>query len=153
MPLYQYNCPECGFEFEKFCSVKDRDSQDCSQCGTLAVKQLANSFAVASKVDVDRGGVHSAKEIDKVVGEQAEKRWAEIDQSRKDRWKDSGLDEGKTKVVVEKGVNFNPIAMIGASDKQDLGNKYSEGLQAHRAERRAKGQEQFTTDTKSLRKI
>jgi len=33
MPLYEYNCPECGAKFEILTSIEQRNNQVCEECG------------------------------------------------------------------------------------------------------------------------
>jgi putative FmdB family regulatory protein len=34
MPTYDYRCPQCGAEDERFVKVSIRKEQDCGECGT-----------------------------------------------------------------------------------------------------------------------
>lgn len=41
MPLYEYACDECGFEWDDICSHKDPLPEECSECQTKGkVKKL-----------------------------------------------------------------------------------------------------------------
>ena len=40
MPTYQYKCEACGFEFEKFQSIKAHAVKKCPRCGKSQVKRL-----------------------------------------------------------------------------------------------------------------
>lgn len=40
MPTYEYKCEDCGFEFEKFQSIKAAAIKKCPQCGKSRVKRL-----------------------------------------------------------------------------------------------------------------
>ena len=40
MPTYQYKCEACGFEFEKFQSIKAPAVKKCPRCGKSQVKRL-----------------------------------------------------------------------------------------------------------------
>lgn len=35
MPLYDYECTECGFEGEQFALMADRSTQKCPKCATI----------------------------------------------------------------------------------------------------------------------
>src|SRR5580704_16097128 len=40
MPTYEYKCDACGFEFEKFQSIKSGPVRKCPHCGKNRVKRL-----------------------------------------------------------------------------------------------------------------
>jgi putative FmdB family regulatory protein len=40
MPTYEYKCEACGFEFEKFQSIKSGPVRKCPHCGKSRVKRL-----------------------------------------------------------------------------------------------------------------
>jgi putative FmdB family regulatory protein len=40
MPTYEYKCEACGFEFEKFQSIKSSPIRKCPHCGKNRVKRL-----------------------------------------------------------------------------------------------------------------
>ena len=41
MPLYEYKCP-CKNEESRLASVKDRDLQECSKCGTFMERKISS---------------------------------------------------------------------------------------------------------------
>ncbi|HEX4053299.1 MAG TPA: FmdB family zinc ribbon protein [Tepidisphaeraceae bacterium] len=45
MPTYEYKCEACGFEFEKFQSIKAASVRKCPHCGKNRVKRLISSGA------------------------------------------------------------------------------------------------------------
>jgi putative FmdB family regulatory protein len=45
MPTYQYKCPACGFEFEKFQSITAPAIKKCPHCGKNRVKRLIGTGA------------------------------------------------------------------------------------------------------------
>lgn len=45
MPLYEYQCQECGQEFEKLRSISDRDSVNCPTCGSGKVGRKMSLFS------------------------------------------------------------------------------------------------------------
>ena len=55
MPIYEYRCDKCDYEYEQRRSMADMDSpSDCPKCGmAIGVRQVSMSFAV---VGVSRGG-------------------------------------------------------------------------------------------------
>jgi len=53
MPLYEYECRNCGKRFEKFCSIKNRHSATCPDCGTHAQMVVSQfSFEIAAPLTV-----------------------------------------------------------------------------------------------------
>jgi putative FmdB family regulatory protein len=40
MPTYEYKCTACGFDFERFQSIKAAPIKKCPQCGKSKVKRL-----------------------------------------------------------------------------------------------------------------
>jgi putative FmdB family regulatory protein len=45
MPTYEYICENCGYEFERFQSIKARALRKCPDCGKPALKRLAGTGA------------------------------------------------------------------------------------------------------------
>ncbi|KPK75808.1 MAG: FmdB family transcriptional regulator [Phycisphaerae bacterium SM23_30] len=45
MPTYEYQCPDCGHEFEKFQSITARPIRKCPVCGRNRVQRLIGSGA------------------------------------------------------------------------------------------------------------
>ena len=41
MPTYEYRCPECGTEFEKFQKMSDPPGAPCPSCGKDAERRLS----------------------------------------------------------------------------------------------------------------
>jgi len=44
--IYDYECPNCGKQFEEWNSVANRNLANCPDCGTPAVKVISRSVAV-----------------------------------------------------------------------------------------------------------
>ncbi len=53
MPLYEYQCEECGDRFEKLVSLRDATRRSkCPKCGSKSVRKLMSAVAsVSSKSD------------------------------------------------------------------------------------------------------
>jgi putative FmdB family regulatory protein len=45
MPTYEYQCANCGFEFEKFQSMTASSLRKCPQCGKLSLRRLIGTGA------------------------------------------------------------------------------------------------------------
>jgi putative FmdB family regulatory protein len=41
MPTYEYRCPECGTDFEKFQKMSDEPVAECPACGAAAQRRLS----------------------------------------------------------------------------------------------------------------
>lgn len=41
MPTYEYRCPECGNDFEKFQRMSDEPGAECPACGARATRRLS----------------------------------------------------------------------------------------------------------------
>jgi putative FmdB family regulatory protein len=71
MPVYEYRCPECGNEDERFLGIRNYN-QDvfCYGCGSLMTRLLSGfSF-------IFEGSEH--RDIDCIVGKDAERKWKNI---------------------------------------------------------------------------
>ena len=47
MPLFEYECPDCGYVFEKLVLSRKAEAPDCPKCGNQA-EQIFSAFATAS---------------------------------------------------------------------------------------------------------
>ncbi|MCS7071338.1 MAG: zinc ribbon domain-containing protein [Anaerolinea sp.] len=65
MPLYEYDCPSCGREFEKRMSMAEADKAICPHCGNeyttrrlsrIMVKGQSNGGSVSSAPAIVSGG-------------------------------------------------------------------------------------------------
>ncbi|NNF06421.1 MAG: zinc ribbon domain-containing protein [Candidatus Eisenbacteria bacterium] len=45
MPTYDYECPKCGHEFEKFQSMNDKPLKTCPECKSRRLKRLIGTGA------------------------------------------------------------------------------------------------------------
>lgn len=41
MPTYEYRCPECGKDFEKFQRMSEEPGAECPACGAAAQRRLS----------------------------------------------------------------------------------------------------------------
>jgi len=45
MPLYEYNCKECGAQEDRFATIERRDDQqDCAECGGDMKRKVGYAF-------------------------------------------------------------------------------------------------------------
>lgn len=49
MPIYEYQCKACGFEFETIQKVSEEALKDCPECGELELKKLISKAAFRLK--------------------------------------------------------------------------------------------------------
>jgi putative FmdB family regulatory protein len=49
MPTYEYRCPACGHEFEKFQKMSDAPVADCPQCDSAAERRLSGGAGLLFK--------------------------------------------------------------------------------------------------------
>jgi putative FmdB family regulatory protein len=46
MPIYQYQCPECGSSHEVIQKLSDPALDICPECGSRKVEKIASTFAI-----------------------------------------------------------------------------------------------------------
>ncbi len=49
MPTYEYRCPECGNEFEKFQKMSDEPVAECPECGAASERRLSGGAGLLFK--------------------------------------------------------------------------------------------------------
>lgn len=49
MPTYEYRCPKCGHDFEKFQRMSDEPVAECPNCGTAAERRLSGGAGLLFK--------------------------------------------------------------------------------------------------------
>lgn len=49
MPTYEYRCPECGNEFEKFGKMSDPPVTECTRCGAEAQRRISGGAGLLFK--------------------------------------------------------------------------------------------------------
>ncbi|HEX6747601.1 MAG TPA: FmdB family zinc ribbon protein [Longimicrobium sp.] len=71
MPTYDYRCPECGTEFEKFQKMSDEPVAECPSCGASSQRLLSAGAGLLFKgsgfyiTDYRGEGYKKAAEADK----------------------------------------------------------------------------------------
>lgn len=150
MPLYTYKCNSCGHEFDDLVKYDKRDEAiPCKMCGKSSSRVYATSFGIKSGLDPKKDTIYSSKEIDRVVGEKAEERWQGYDkrwktryeERRKKRWK--GRTPQVLNIPKESDGTFSPVKHLGSKKDKTIRTEFSEALQEHRAQRKAKNLDQF----------
>jgi putative FmdB family regulatory protein len=49
VPLYEYQCPKCGYRFERIQKFSDPDPKKCPECGASKIERLLHAPAVQFK--------------------------------------------------------------------------------------------------------
>jgi putative FmdB family regulatory protein len=49
MPTYEYRCPQCGTDFEKFQKMSDPPVAPCPSCGTEAARRMSAGAGLVFK--------------------------------------------------------------------------------------------------------
>jgi putative FmdB family regulatory protein len=86
MPLYEYQCHDCGNRFERTAKPAKREEQPCPSCGKKARIRMNGDFSYSFNQTV--GGMEppntgvSAYDhmVDRVIGKDAEQRWKSIEE-------------------------------------------------------------------------
>ncbi|HEX8692794.1 MAG TPA: zinc ribbon domain-containing protein [Longimicrobium sp.] len=77
MPTYEYRCPECGTEFEKFQKMSDEPVAECPSCGAKSQRKLSGGAGLLFKgsgfyiTDYRGEGYKKAAEAEKGGGSSA----------------------------------------------------------------------------------
>lgn len=144
MPMYEYKCGQCGYEFEDITSFEKKDNQrKCPDCNSFdVVRKQVSKFSFKTSIDPKKGDtVVTNKEIDKVVGEASAKRWELLDNKRSKRW-EKGKKLELTVPKDKKGI-YRPMGLVGTKEQRKFRKEFSEALSEHRKERSKKGFRQF----------
>jgi len=71
MPTYEYRCPACGTDFEKFQKMSDPPEAECPSCGEAATRRISGGSGLVFKgsgfyiTDYRGEGYKKAAEADK----------------------------------------------------------------------------------------
>ena len=134
MPLFEYACEECGYEFEELITSSDNsDIIACKKCGSVSKKQISRFSASISN--------SSNESVDMKIGREANKRWQSyMDMQSKRR----GNQELKQFDIPKTQDNkYMPVMALGDSAERSNRQEYVGALQDHRKKRIEKGQPQF----------
>ena len=56
MPMFEFQCDQCGREFDKLVSQEGRKSVVCPECGAAGIRQKLSQFGTASRQSAPGGG-------------------------------------------------------------------------------------------------
>lgn len=151
MPTYTYKCSNenCGVKTERLVQLINKDKQQCLMCGKPAVRQEINAFAVSTPLDTTKKDAYTRPEIDRIVGESADKKWNEF------HTKLAKKIEGQTlvDVVVNPGEKFNSEALIGDRTRKDLALKAAKAVQDERQSVLAQGKNPDSWDKTGFKRV
>ncbi len=87
MPLYKYQCFECGLEFEELRPASKREECPCPSCSIMAKKLISSgSFQFQHKptgpIPQNTGVASVDYNYDKVIGRDAAQKWEKIEERR-----------------------------------------------------------------------
>jgi len=136
MPIYEFECKSCGYEFEELRTNKETsDVATCKKCGQRAEKKMSRFSSVIS------GGT-STEPIDMTIGREANQRWQQYYDRQSERRKDKNLESFD--LPKSKDGRFMPVMALGGNVEKEKRNEFSTALQEHRDERKKKGIPQFS---------
>jgi putative FmdB family regulatory protein len=49
MPTYDYRCPKCGNDFEKFQKMSDEPGAECPKCGSASERRMSGGAGLLFK--------------------------------------------------------------------------------------------------------
>ena len=133
MPLYEYKCEKCEFEFEELVGNSEGALViKCRMCGASAKKKMSSFSSVV------QGSTNES--VDVKIGREADKRWQLYHERQSARRSGKNLEQINLPKV---NGHYKPVMSLG--DKKDIKkrNEYSETLQKHKQERERRGQKQF----------
>jgi len=132
MPLREYKCTKCNYEFEEL--VKNNDIVVCKKCkGDVELRVSAFSSVI-------EGGT-SKEPVDMKIGREANKRWQMYHDRQSRRHKLVGRKPELMKLP--KG-SLSPAMAVGTTQDKEKRSEYSSALNEHRKNRIKKGQCQFS---------
>lgn len=134
MPLYEYICEKCHFEFEELVFNKEGSLLiKCRRCGAVAERKMSSFSSVV------QGSPNES--VDVKIGRDANDRW----QLYRDRQKRRHLDKKLETVELPKvDGKYRPVMSLGSQNTIKNRNEYSETLRKHKQDREKRGQSQFS---------
>jgi putative FmdB family regulatory protein len=136
MPIFEFECKSCGYEFEELKSNKEvSDIIACKKCGEQAERKLSRFSSVIA------GGT-SVEPIDLTIGRAANQRWQQYSDKQAERRKGKTLEN--VDMPKAKDGKYMPVMALGNTKDKEKRKEYSTALQEHREDRKKKGISQFS---------
>jgi putative FmdB family regulatory protein len=134
MPLYEYKCEKCGFEFEELIFDKGNSSTTiCKRCGVKANRKMSSFSSIVPN--------SPNESVDVKIGKEANDRWQLYYDRQKKRRAGKELKEMELPKV---NGGYQPVMSLGTENEKRNRNSYSEILRRHKKERVERGQPQFS---------
>lgn len=142
MPLYSFECEECNTEFERTLKMAEHLTHPCPNCGDPAHRMwdadsLAFAFKGAQTGALANSGVHADDypTADRVVGKDAEARWAEINE--RERVKQEARAKGGTHALIRHNrrdyIDYEPMSNGGRVARRNLSKVALDAVRAARS--------------------
>lgn len=132
MPLHEFKCKKCGYEFEEL--VDKNDTIICKKCkGQVELRMSSFSSVI-------EGGA-SNESVDMKIGREANRRWEMYHDRQSRRHKLVG--KKPEPLTFPKG-KIAPAMAVGTSKDKEKRSEFSTALHEHRKNRIKKGQRQFS---------
>ena len=112
MPIYDFKCPKCNLKFERSLKIADDHTKiECPSC--LAT---SNKLPPKDVLGVVAESTSIPKDIDRVVGKDAEVRWQEYDEKKKSKEK-LRHELGTQRLSKELDGNYGPVEITKDGQK------------------------------------
>lgn len=146
MPKYEFDCDTCNVTFERTLKMEEHLTHPCPSCGEEAHRvwdsdSLMFSFQGSPTGSTANTGVHSDDypTADKVVGRDAEARWAQI--GEREKVKSEARKMGDTHALIRHNsrdhIDYEPMTQVGRQARRQLANTIFDTMKAKRAEERS----------------
>ena len=134
MPLYEYKCEKCNFEFEELVFNEEGSLFiKCKKCGAKAEKKMSPFSSVV------QGSTNES--VDVKIGRDANDRWQLYHDRQNKRRSDKKLENIELPKV---NGHYKPVMSLGDDKAIKNRNEYSETLRKHKQDRVKRGQSQFS---------
>jgi len=163
MPIYKYICEGCSLNFEEIVDFEESNKVKCPSCGYSSERQFPDSVSVKTTLDPRRDTIVSPKEIDKVVGEDADKKREIIEKRSKgisggtfgfdkeyhdiyrarQKERRKGLEPKEIEIPKDPDGKYTPVMHLGDDKEKKIRKEFVDALEEHRAKRKEKGLAQF----------
>lgn len=132
MPLHEYKCKKCGYEFEELVNNSE-EFISCKKCGG-EVEMFLSVFSSA---------VEGSESFDAKIGKEAERRWEMYHNRQSKRHALVGKKPETINIPRVKG-KLTPAMAVGTKKDKEKREEFSTALNEHRKKRIERGQAQFS---------